>query len=121
MDMTDFIDYTLMALRAAKVHENYDLSLMPLCQLGRLGQLSQWPMFNQPTQLAQRTQLVIFELNRLGVPADCRETLGIDADRKQTRLRSFRKYFFPGRPESLDIFRTAEGPEAAPAAGTRES
>jgi len=31
----------------------------------------------------------IFELNRWGPPADCRQTLGIDAERKQTRLRSF--------------------------------
>ena len=49
-----------MALRAATEHENSNLYLMPLCQLGRLGQLSQWPVFNRPTEL---TQLVIFVLN----------------------------------------------------------
>jgi hypothetical protein len=55
-----------MALRAATVHENYNLYLMLLCQSGRLGQLSQWLVSNQPTQLTQRTQLtqlVIFVLN----------------------------------------------------------
>jgi hypothetical protein len=26
-------------------HENYNLHLMLLCQLGRLGRLSQWPVF----------------------------------------------------------------------------
>ena len=31
--------------RAAAVPENDNLYLMPLCQLGRLGQLSQWPVF----------------------------------------------------------------------------
>jgi hypothetical protein len=51
MDMTDFVDYTLMALRAATVHENYNLYLMPLCQLDQLGQ---WPVFNRPAQMTQR-------------------------------------------------------------------
>ena len=42
------------------INENSNLYLMPLCQLGRL---SQWPLFNRPTQLTQRTQPVIFVLN----------------------------------------------------------
>ena len=34
------------------MNENSNLYLMPLCQLG---QLSQWPVFNRPTLLTQRT------------------------------------------------------------------
>ena len=64
-----------MALRAATVHENDNLYLMPLCQLGRLGQLSRGPCFNQLTQLTQLTQLVIFVLNtRPKEENDCLET-----------------------------------------------
>jgi len=42
------------------MNENSNLYLMPLCQSG---QLSQWPVFNRPTQLTQRTQPVIFVLS----------------------------------------------------------
>ena len=46
------------------MNENSTLYLMMLCQLG---QLSQWPVFNRPTQLTQptqRAQPVIFILKQ---------------------------------------------------------
>jgi len=45
-----------MGLRAAAVHENYNLYLNLLCRLTRLGHLSQWPVVNKLAQLTQRTQ-----------------------------------------------------------------
>jgi hypothetical protein len=41
------------------MNENYNLYLMLWCQLG---QLSQWPVFNRPTQRTERAQPVIFVL-----------------------------------------------------------
>ena len=43
------------------MNENSTLYLMMLCQLS---QLSQWPVFNRPTQQTQRAQPVIFVLKQ---------------------------------------------------------
>jgi len=61
-----FVLNTHGPFRGTTMNENSNLYLMLLCQLG---QLSQWPVFNRPTQRTQRTQRaqpVIFVLKDIG-------------------------------------------------------
>ena len=63
-----FLSSNMSSPQTATAHENYNLYLNLLCRLSRLGQLSQWPVVNQPArraQRAQRTQLVTFVLKNL--------------------------------------------------------
>ena len=73
----DYLIFVLNAhapFRGTTMNQNSNLYLMPLCQLDRLGRLSQWPVFNRPTQQTQRTQRaqraqpVIFVLYKKGTP-----------------------------------------------------
>ena len=51
-----FLSSNMSSPQTATAHENYNLYLNLLCRLSRLGQLSQWPVVNQPARRAQRAQ-----------------------------------------------------------------